>query len=69
MKLENVIREQAEPRTDGFVRERNVAQRRLAAIAAAVRDHERLVRGTGGPPASRDLQLYSRVRRILGEQR
>jgi hypothetical protein len=51
------------------VSERNVAERRFAALAAAVRDHEAAVRQreiAGMRP--QDVSLYRRLRQICGER-
>ena len=69
MKLDNVLREQGVPRTHELVRERNLAERRLAALATAVRDHERVARRLHGIPGEHDMRLYSRLRQIAGELR
>jgi hypothetical protein len=58
-----------EPSTEEMpleVRERRVAERRLSALAAAVRDHEREL--SDRPKAVRyaDLSLYRRLRQISG---
>jgi hypothetical protein len=65
--LDRVLREQGVPRTHDLVRERNIAERRLAALASAVRDHERVARGLHGIPGEHDMRLYSRLRQISGE--
>lgn len=67
MKLDHVLREQGVPRTHDLVRERNLAERRLAALAIAVRDHERVARRLHGIPEEHDMRLYSRLRQISGE--
>ncbi len=67
MKLEHVLREQGVPRTHELVRERNLAERRLAALATAVHDHERVARSLHGIPGEHDMRLYSRLRQISGE--
>lgn len=64
MRLEHVLREQGRPATHGLVRERNLAERRLAALTTAVRDHEQIVRQLKGLPEVHDLQLYRRLREI-----
>jgi hypothetical protein len=55
--------------THDLVRERNLAERRLAAIAIAVRDHERVARRLHGISQEHDMRLYSRLRQISGELR
>ena len=67
MKLDHVLREQGVPRTHELVRARNLAERRLAALATAVRDHERVARRLHGIPEEHDMRLYSRLRQISGE--
>jgi hypothetical protein len=67
MKFEHVLREQGVPATHQLVRERNLAERRLAALITAVRDHERVARRLHGIPGQHDLRLYSRLRQIAGE--
>ncbi len=47
--------------------ERNLAQRRLAALAAAVRDHEAKVRRPDYEVRPQDQALYRRVRQICGD--
>ncbi len=48
--------------------ERNLAERRFSALAAAVRDHEaRGRRHDSGRARSSDLVLYRQLRQILGE--
>ena len=69
MKLEQVIREQGEPRTHDLVRERNLAERRFAALVTAVHDHERVARRLHGVPGAHDMRLYSRMRQITGDLR
>ena len=49
------------------LRERNIAERRLTALAAAVTEHERAQSRKPYPRRSDDLSLYRRVREILGE--
>jgi len=67
VKLDHVLREQGVPRTHDLVRERNLAERRLTALAIAVRDHERVARRLHGIPEEHDMRLYSRLRQISGE--
>jgi len=47
-------------------RERRVAERRLSALAAAVRDHERSLAGQPHSVRYADLHLYRRLRQISG---
>jgi hypothetical protein len=50
------------------VGERNLAQRRFSALAAAVREHEAAVRRRElGGMRSQDVSLYRRLRQICGE--
>jgi hypothetical protein len=46
------------------VSERNVAERRFAALAAAVREHEASVRRREYSMRSQDAHLYTRLRQI-----
>lgn len=48
------------------VSQRNMAERRFAALAAAVREHEANARRRGGVRAQ-DRSLYTRLRQICGE--
>jgi hypothetical protein len=49
--------------------ERDLAERRLAALALAVRQHEDTARGQSASPARpHDRHLYSRLRQILDER-
>ena len=50
------------------VAERNLTERRFAALAAAVRAHEARVRGQVSGARPCDLTLYRRMRQILAEQ-
>ena len=50
------------------LRERNVAERQLSALVGAVRDHERAQRLKPYPRRGDDLNLYRRVRQIIGER-
>ena len=47
--------------------ERNVAERRFAALAAAVREHEAAVRRRAYGMRSQDAHLYTRLRQICGD--
>ncbi len=49
------------------LRDRNIAERRLSALVNAVNDHEREQRRKPYPRRGDDLNLYRRVREILGE--
>ena len=50
------------------VSQRNVAQRRFSALAAAVREHEASVRRRSlGDLRPQDASLYRRLRQICGE--
>jgi hypothetical protein len=46
--------------------EPELAERRLSALAAAVRDHEGRVRAQIGGPRPHDRILHTRLRQILG---
>lgn len=41
--------------------------RRFYALAAAIREHETSVRRDQGGPATRDEQLYRRLRQVCGD--
>jgi hypothetical protein len=49
------------------VSERNLAERRFAALAAAVREHEAAVRRREHSLRTQDAALYRRLRQICGE--
>jgi hypothetical protein len=50
------------------VGERNLAERRFSALAAAVREHEASVRRRElGAPRPQDASLYRRLRQICGD--
>ena len=49
------------------VSERNLAERRFAALAAAVRDHESAVRRRERLERPQDQALYRRLRQICGD--
>jgi hypothetical protein len=49
------------------VSERNLAQRRFAALAAAVREHEAKVRRRDYQVRPQDQALYRRLRQICGD--
>jgi hypothetical protein len=49
------------------VSERNVAERRFSALAAAVREHEASVRRREYAMRPQDANLYRRLRQICGE--
>lgn len=61
-----------DPKTEELpldLRERRVAERRLSALAAAVRDHEQALSRRPGAVRYDDLSLYRRLRQILGGTR
>jgi hypothetical protein len=49
------------------ISERNLAQRRFAALAAAVREHEAKVRRREKQARPQDQALYRRLRQICGD--
>lgn len=49
------------------VSERNLAQRRFSALAAAVREHEALIRRREHAVRPQDASLYRRLRQICGD--
>lgn len=49
------------------VSERNAAERRFAALASAVREHEALARRREWAVRPQDQALYRRLRQICGE--
>jgi hypothetical protein len=49
------------------VGERNPAERRLAALAAAIREHESRRRHHAAPLRPEDIALYRRLRQVCGE--
>jgi hypothetical protein len=49
------------------VTERNLAERRFSALAAAVREHEAHVRRREYAMRSQDAHLYRRLRQICGD--
>ena len=49
------------------VSERNVAERRFSALAAAIREHEASVRRREYLMRPQDRQLYRRLRQICGD--
>jgi hypothetical protein len=49
------------------ISERNLAQRRFAALAAAVREHEAKVRRRENQARPQDQALYRRLRQICGD--
>ncbi|HEX2358407.1 MAG TPA: hypothetical protein VHH72_01185 [Solirubrobacterales bacterium] len=49
------------------LRERNAAERQLSALVTAVRVHERAQWKKPYPRRADDLNLYRRVRQIIGE--
>jgi hypothetical protein len=48
--------------------ERDFAERRLAALAQAVRQHESTGRGHINPARPHDRRLYTRLRELCGER-
>jgi hypothetical protein len=56
-----------EPAGD-LVSERNLAERRLAALASAIREHESRRRHQAVPARPEDLTLYRRLRQVCGER-
>jgi len=58
-----------EPSTEELpldLRERRIAERRLSALAAAVREHEHQLSGRPYSMRYADLSLYRRLRQISG---
>ena len=49
------------------ISERNLAERRFSALAAAIREHEATVRRREYMMRPQDAQLYRRLRQICGE--
>jgi hypothetical protein len=49
------------------ISERNVAERRFSALAAAIREHEAAVRRREYTVRAQDRALYRRLRQICGE--
>jgi hypothetical protein len=49
------------------VGERNLAERRFQALAAAIRDHEASVRRREFSVRPQDASLYRRLRQIIGQ--
>jgi hypothetical protein len=49
------------------ISERNLAERRFSALAAAVREHEASVRRREYSLRAQDARLYRRLRQICGE--
>ena len=54
--------------TRTLVSDRNLAERRLAAIVQAIQKHERAQERKPYPRRSDDLDLYRRTREVLGEE-
>jgi hypothetical protein len=50
------------------VAQRNLAERRFSALAAAVREHEARARRQVAGAKPHDIALYRRMRRILGQR-
>jgi hypothetical protein len=56
-----------EAATRTVISERNLAERRLAALVKAIRDHEAAQWRKPYPRRSDDLSLYRRTQEILGD--
>jgi hypothetical protein len=54
--------------TARLVAERRFADRRLAALAQAIREHEGAIRGPVQPSRPHDRRLYKRLRDICSER-
>jgi hypothetical protein len=52
-----------------LINDRNIAERRLVAIARAIEAHKNEQRRKPYPSRAEDLHLYSRAREILGADR
>jgi hypothetical protein len=57
-----------EASTKALITDRNLAERRLAAIARAIEAHRAEQRRKPYPTRAEDLQLYRRAREILGQR-
>jgi hypothetical protein len=57
-----------EAATKTLISDRNLAERKLAAIVKAIRDHEAAQWRKPYPRRADDLSLYRRTREILGEE-
>jgi hypothetical protein len=63
------VAQQVDPTSEARFEEavqRELAERRLSALAQAVREHEARVRGQIGGPRPHDALLHHRLRQILG---
>jgi hypothetical protein len=56
-----------EAKTSTLISDRNIAERRLAAIVKAVDEHESEQRRKPYPRRSEDFSLYQRTKEIIGE--
>jgi hypothetical protein len=56
-----------EANTRTLISDRNVAERKLAAVIKAVADHEAEQRRKPYPRRAEDFNLYRRAREIIGE--
>ena len=56
-----------EAATRTLITDRNLAERRLAAIVQAIRRHERAQARKPYPRRADDLSLYRRTREIIGD--
>ncbi len=54
--------------TRALITDRNLAERRLAAIARAIETHRSEARRKPYPTRAEDLNLYRRTQEILGER-
>ena len=57
-----------EASTRALITDRNIAERRLVAIARAIEAHREEQRRKPYPTRSEDLNLYRRAREILGDR-
>ena len=64
MSAETIVQSRASQALDDAV-QRELAERRLAALAHAVREHEARVRRQIGGPRPHDAALHRRLRQIL----
>jgi hypothetical protein len=60
---------EATSNTSILIADRNIAERRLVAIARAIEAHKNEQRRKPYPTRSEDLNLYRRAREILGADR
>ena len=56
-----------EAKTSALISDRNIAERRLAAIVKAVSKHEAEQRRKPYPRRAEDFSLYQRTKEIIGE--